>query len=100
VHRRRNLLSAGLLAVGLLACGSVDVGGLGEGGGDSGARDAAAGASAGGAGGAGGTTPGTGGSPVPAAPGLILHRARFVDGFEGSDWQCNANLCLRGRITP
>jgi hypothetical protein len=101
--RRDLLLWVAIVAAVLAACGSVNLGGLGG----PGEGDAGAGAVDGGAGGSGGSAQGggppmqpTGGSPAPAAQGLVLQRARFVDGFDGSDWQCNAALCLRGRITP
>ena len=98
MNRRRRLLCTGLAAALLSACGSVRLDGLGDGGNsavggnqpdpsDGGARD----------GGPLGQPSGPG--PAPGAPGLLLRRARFVEGFEASDWQCTANLCLRGGIT-
>jgi hypothetical protein len=96
VNGRGYLLLLAGLAGGLPAgCGSVDVGGLAEGAGASGPADAGAG----GDGGSPALPPGDG-SSAPLAQGLVLRQATFVEGFEGSDWQCSGTLCLRGRITP
>jgi hypothetical protein len=56
---------------------------------------------AGGGGTMGGARPPmSGGGGPQSETGLVLRRGRLVDGFDGSDWQCNGTLCLRGRITP
>jgi hypothetical protein len=91
-----------------LAGGCLDLGGLG---GEDEPVIVDGGSSSGGGPGGGGAMTGGGGAPsmpradagavgTPADPGLVLRRGRLIDGFEGSDWQCNGTLCLRGRITP
>ena len=89
------VLAAGLLA----ACGAVRQDGLGTGGNTAAGPPDDAGATPAPPDGAPapGTPPIDPASPPGPAAGLELRRARFVEGFEESDWQCTASLCLRGR---
>jgi hypothetical protein len=101
VKRSRGALRAGIVAILLSACGSIDPVGLGgaRGSGTDGSASADGGAVAPDAG-AGPSGTGPDAAQPPAATGLVLRRAGFSDGLEDGDWQCNATLCLRGRITP